>query len=129
MLTYEDHHSMTEDIINYFNPPNKEGITICTICSKGFQFDWDVMINHMNDVHEIKTSADAEKSRHQIMLDEKKEMTPKSGFNVVQVDDFATLGEQLTCIGHFDTREDAEKFAKEHTSEEIPVYVYGPEDK
>jgi hypothetical protein len=63
------------------------------------------------------------------MLDEKKEMTPKSGFNVVQVDDFATLGEQLTCIGHFDTREDAEKFTKEHTSEEMPVYVYGPDDE
>lgn len=128
MLTYEDHF-MPEDITNYFNPPNEDNITICSICSKGFQFDWDVMIKHMDDEHKIKTSADAEKSRHQTMLDEKKEMIPKSGYNVIEVDDFAPLGEQLTCIKHFETRDEAEKFAKEHTSEEMPVYVYGPEDE
>ena len=125
-------HTMTEDITNYFNPPNEKNITICSICSKGFQFDWNVMINHMDDVHEIKTSADAEKSRRQTILDEKKEMTPKSGYNVVEVDDFAPLGEQLTCIEHFDSRDEAEKFVKGlqgGKDEEITVYVYGPEDE
>lgn len=120
---------MTEDITNYFNPPNEKNITTCLNCSKNFQFDWDVMINHMDNVHGIKTSADAEKSRHQTILDEKKEMTPKSGYNVVEVDDFAPLGEQLTCIEHFETKGEAEKFAKKHDSKESPVYVYGPEDE
>ena len=124
-----DIHNMVEDIINHFNPPNEKNITTCLNCSKTFQFDWDVMINHLNEAHGIKASADAEKSRHQIIFDEKKEMTPKSGYNIVELDDFAPLGEQLTCIEHFDSRDEAEKFAKEHTSEEMPVYVYGPDDE
>jgi hypothetical protein len=64
-----------------------------------------------------------------IILKEKKEMTPKTGYNVVEFDDFAPPGEKLTCINHFETRVEAEKFVKEHTSEDMTVYVYGPEDK
>ena len=123
-----DIHNMVEDIINHFNPPNEKNITTCLNCSKTFQFDWDVMINHLNEAHGIKTSADAEKSRHQIIFDEKKEMTPKSGYNIVELDDFAPLGEQLTCIEHFETREEAEEFVQKNNSKESPLYVYGPED-
>jgi hypothetical protein len=94
--------------------------------SKTFQFDWDVMINHMNDVHGIKIFADNMKSNLKTALDERKEMTPKSGYTVVEFDDFAPPGENLTCINHFETRDDAEKFAKEKDSKELPVYVYGP---
>jgi hypothetical protein len=123
-----DIHNMVEDIINHFNPPNEKNITTCLNCSKTFQFDWDVMINHLNEAHGIKASADAEKYRHQIIFDEKKEMTPKSGYNIVELDDFAPLGEQLTCIEHFETREEAEEFAQKNDSKESPLYVYGPED-
>lgn len=62
-------------------------------------------------------------------LKEREKFTPKSGFNVVQFDDFEDIGEKLTLLAHFDSLEDAEKFAQENNNEEIPVYVYGPEDE
>ena len=64
MLTYEDHF-MPEDITNYFNPPNEDNITICSICSKGFQFDWDVMIKHMDDEHGLWYSEESLKQLFQ----------------------------------------------------------------
>jgi hypothetical protein len=120
---------MVEDITNHFNPPNEKNITTCLNCSKTFQFDWDVMINHMDDVHGIKASAEGIKSQIQAGIDERKEMTPKSGYDVVEFDDFAPTGEKLTCIEHFETREEAEKFVQENNSKESPLYVYGPEDE
>ena len=67
-----------------------------------------------------------EKSYIEKCEDERKEMTPKTGYNVVQFDDFSPPGEMLTLIQHFEKKEDAEKFAKDNNSQEMPFYVYGP---
>jgi len=119
---------MVEDVTEYFDPPNKQNITTCLNCSKTFQFDWDVMINHMHDAHGIKTSAEGMKSYLQTCIDERKEMTPKSGYDVMELDDFARPGEKLSRIAHFETRAEAEKFVEKNNSNESTLYVYGSDD-
>ena len=63
------------------------------------------------------------------IINETVELTPKTGYNVVQFDSFSKVGEMLTLIDHVDTREEAEKIAKEIDSKEFPAYVYGPENE
>jgi len=58
-----------------------------------------------------------------IVLDEVKKNTPKKGFNVCVFDDFGRPGDMLTCIGHFNTREEANKVKESHKDDVI--YVYG----
>ncbi len=120
---------MTDDVRDYFDPPNKENKTTCNLCSQSFQFDLDMMVEHLNKKHGKQATADGILSYAQQCADEKAEFTPKTGYNVVEFDDFSPPGEMLTKIGHFDTREEAEKFAKENDSKDLPVYVYGPDDE
>lgn len=62
--------------------------------------------------------------------EQRKKFTPKKGFNVVAVDDYEMPGEGLYLVAHFDTREEAEKAAKEHTKKRgETAFVYGPEDE
>ena len=56
---------------------------------------------------------------------------PKEGFNLVGVDDFEDVGEQLYLLRHFGTREEAERAlewlqAREDASGD-PLHIYGPE--
>jgi calcineurin-like phosphoesterase family protein len=56
---------------------------------------------------------------------------PEQGFNLVGVDSYEEAGDELYLIGHFATRELAEK-AKVDAEKKTPgesVYIYGPEDK
>ncbi len=55
--------------------------------------------------------------------DEATKNTPAKGFNVCILDKFERPGEMLTCIGHFDTRKEAEKLKESHKNE--TVYIYG----
>ena len=57
------------------------------------------------------------------ILDEVKQNTPEKGFNVCILDKFERPGEMLTCIGHFDTKKEAEKVKEQHKNE--TVYIYG----
>ena len=56
-----------------------------------------------------------------------KEMTPKTGFNVVGVDKFETPGEELYLVGHFALRSDAEKALlqkkKESPGDDYHIYA------
>lgn len=45
--------------------------------------------------------------------DEKKQLTPNNGFNLVSIDYFAPKGEQLYLTGHFEKYQDALKAKKE----------------
>lgn len=64
------------------------------------------------------------------MRKDKGSVTPKTGYNVVGVDDFEPPGDQLYIIGHYESREEAEAaLARWKESHEDPAYVYGPETK
>lgn len=62
---------------------------------------------------------------------DKAKFIPKTGFNVVGVDDFELPGEKLYLIGHFkddkSATESMSKFKRENPGE--TVHVYGPETK
>ncbi len=62
---------------------------------------------------------------------DKAKFIPKTGFNVVGVDDFELPGERIYIVGHFNDEKLANaalaKFKKENPGE--TAYVYGPETK
>jgi len=60
------------------------------------------------------------------ILEEVELMTPKTGFNVCIFDDFGDVGEKLTVIGHFDSREEADDLVAEY-DDDITLYIYGSE--
>lgn len=60
------------------------------------------------------------------MLDDMKNHSPESGFNVVGIDEFEPPGEQLYFIEHFDSIEDAKMFALER---EDNVTIIGPKSE
>ena len=47
-----------------------------------------------------------------LILEERKKVTPKDGFNIVLYDSLAPLGESLTIIKHVDTIEETKKYEK-----------------
>lgn len=57
------------------------------------------------------------------------EMTPKTGFNLVGVDDFEEPGEELYLVGHFDTREaaDAAKTDRLRKNPDEVLHIYAAE--
>jgi hypothetical protein len=60
-----------------------------------------------------------------VMREEKKRFIPKSGFNVVGVDDFEPIGEALYLVGHYSDRAKAEARAAAHSKESGDAcYVY-----
>ncbi len=59
------------------------------------------------------------------ILEEKESLTPKTGYNIVLFDDYSPVGEKLTLVDHVETEEEAEKVAKEVSTEENPAYIYG----
>jgi hypothetical protein len=64
------------------------------------------------------------------MIRDKQKFLPKTGYNVVGVDDFELPGEQLFLIGQYPTRDAAQR-ALERFQKENPghtAHVYGPED-
>lgn len=64
------------------------------------------------------------------VLAEKKAMTPKTGYNLVGVDDFGKPDEQgLFLVGNFKTKEDAEaeKTVREHDNPDQKYFIYGAE--
>lgn len=62
------------------------------------------------------------------MSEDKAKFIPKTGYNVVGVDDFELPGEQLYLVRHFDDEAAATaaatKFKKDNPGE--AAYVYGP---
>ena len=62
---------------------------------------------------------------------DKKKFIPKSGFNVVGVDDFEMPGEQLYLVGHFTDKKAAEaalaRFQKANPDE--TAHIYSPDTK
>ncbi len=65
-------------------------------------------------------------ARHEAM----QAMIPKSGFNLVGLDDFERdPADELFLIGHFDTQEEAEAARADRlkSSPGLKMYVYGPE--
>jgi hypothetical protein len=63
------------------------------------------------------------------MMEEKRKLVPKSGYNLVGVDDFEMPGERLYLIGHYTTEEAANDalaaFQKRNPNEQ--AYIYTPE--
>lgn len=62
---------------------------------------------------------------------QKKEFIPRTGYNVVAVDDFELPGSQLYLIAHYadeaKAKATASRFQKVNPDEK--VYVYGPDTK
>ncbi|MGQ0605792.1 MAG: hypothetical protein ACT4OD_02405 [Candidatus Nitrosotenuis sp.] len=61
---------------------------------------------------------------HEITDDEKKSLTPESGFNLVGVDPFGSPGNRLYLIEHFDLYQDALKAKKSRKSTEDYLILY-----
>jgi len=59
-----------------------------------------------------------------ICLKEREVMTPKTGFNVCEFDDFAPFGEKLTLYGHYDTYQEALKRKRELEAQGLDVVIY-----
>lgn len=58
--------------------------------------------------------------------EEKKALTPESGFNLVGIDPFGTIGNRLYLIEHFDLYQDALKAKKSRKNEnEYLILYYG----
>lgn len=58
--------------------------------------------------------------------EEKKALTPESGFNLVGIDPFGTIGSRLYLIEHFDLYQDALKARKSRKNEnEYLILYYG----
>jgi len=119
-----------KDVRDYYHPPKEGSNATCDICAQSIQVgNWDEMVDHLNSKHGIKATAEGLKSYIDTVNKERKELTPKTGYNVVRFDDFSSPGEKLELVHHFDTREEAEKLAKKIDNKEFPVYVYGSEDE
>ncbi len=58
-----------------------------------------------------------------VVLEERKRMTPKKGFNIVTFDDFGRPGEMLELVAHADTMEEAERIKQALKGD--TVYIYG----
>lgn len=61
------------------------------------------------------------------MLKQKKEMTPKTGFNLVGLDDYEAPGEQLFLISAHKTKPEAVRAQKRYSvkSPETKTFIYG----
>ncbi len=57
---------------------------------------------------------------------EVKEFTPKKGFNLCSIDDFSPMGDCLSLINHFDTKEEAEAAQKSEQYKNLKTVIYGP---
>ena len=59
-------------------------------------------------------------------LEDRERHTPKEGYDLVGIDDFEPIGEQLYFISHHKTREEAEKALKqrqmENPEEDLVIY-------
>jgi len=58
------------------------------------------------------------------ILEEVRNVTPDTGYNVCIFDDFEEVGNKLTIIGNFESMEEAEKIAGEY-DEDVTIYIYG----
>jgi hypothetical protein len=65
------------------------------------------------------------------MLAQKKEMTPKTGFNLVGLDDFEDPGEQLFLISSHKTEPEAKAAQKKYMSrnKDVKTFIYGSAGK
>lgn len=65
------------------------------------------------------------------MLAQKKEMTPKKGFNLVGLDDFERPGEQLFLISHHDTEPEARAASRKYNklNKDTKTFIYGSSGK
>ena len=65
------------------------------------------------------------------MLQDKKRMLPKAGFNLVGVDDYEDPGEQLYLIGNYASRPEAEAEMKKRqkAGNSDKMFIYGPDDR
>ena len=61
------------------------------------------------------------------ILTEKRELTPKAGFNLVGLDDYELPGECLYLIAHYATRKEAEAAMKRRPVSDR-MFIYGPDD-
>ena len=60
-----------------------------------------------------------------LILQEKEEVTPETGFNVCEYDSWGKLGENLTIAAWFETKEEAETYANEQRQNGSIMYIYG----
>lgn len=61
-------------------------------------------------------------------LAHKKTLIPEEGFNVVGVDTFEEPDEALYFIGHFATKEEAEKEKEKQEKDGVIAYIYTKEE-
>jgi hypothetical protein len=63
-----------------------------------------------------------------LIMEAKAKMTPKTGFNVVGVDDFEMPGDELFLVGHYESKEDADHALAQAkaASPKTAYYIYDP---
>lgn len=67
-------------------------------------------------------------SLFEVMAAQKLRFTPKTGYNLVGLDDFEPFGEELYLVGHFATRQEAEQALKAERGCHDRIYIYGPDE-
>jgi hypothetical protein len=65
----------------------------------------------------------AEESYIELILKEQLKATPKKGYNVCTLDEYARVGERLTVVSHTKTLGEAQEIAKNLEGEK--VFIYG----
>jgi hypothetical protein len=70
------------------------------------------------------SNAESGNKKHyiELMVEDMERHFPKTGFNLVGIDDFNEPGEQLYLIAHFDTYEEALKAQKKYGEEYTTIY-------
>jgi hypothetical protein len=65
------------------------------------------------------------------MLAVKDKATPKTGFNLVELDAFARPSEELTVLAHYTTRSEAERAMADYKKANpgVQVAIFGANDK
>jgi len=63
------------------------------------------------------------------LLQERADVTPERGYNILQVDDFAPFGEKLTIISYVSTRAEADAWIANAAARGVEFFCYGNNDE
>ncbi len=63
------------------------------------------------------------------LIEERADVTPERGYNILQVDDFAPFGEKLTIVSHVATQAEADGWVANAAARGVEFFYYGSHDE